>query len=365
MVDCGVFFIKWRVFLFVFFSFLFFSPGVSVAEKLEGKVLNAYQDTGVGGLVVKLLPPKNKDIPEYVTKTDKNGSYWFEDLPESKYLFQILHGTDLVYQRVVAIYQDQVYNVELKLERFVNSIGMGFIFIEPNSFIMGSPQNEPGHQEDEKRREIVVKNGFFIQTTEVTQRQWNQIMPDNPSDNEDEPCLSDSSNCPAQNVSIKSIKNFIFELNEMENTSAYRLPNEKEWEYACRAGTQTPFNTGMCLTEESGGQGVKKLANFNAGAKFPGCPIANYADQLLPIAQYSPNPWGLFDMHGNVAEFCFSAENDLNSFSGKLILRGGAYNNGPKACRSASRYWPMESQEILTLNGNKHYGFRLVYDPEN
>jgi formylglycine-generating enzyme required for sulfatase activity len=347
--------------LILLFVFCLYSP--MHAQEFEGIVQKGLQREGVEGLTVRLTPPSHSNLSEKITLTDQDGRFSLRNVSDSQYLLQVLNGSDLVYRKVISYPEEQ--RVKVELGRFLNSVGMGFLFVEPGDFIMGSPPNEPGHQDNEKQRKVNIEKGFFIQTTEVTQKQWSQIMSDNPSVNEDGPCLGDASNCPVQNVSIESIQSFIMQLNEIEGTSAYRLPNEKEWEYACRAGTQTPFNTGMCLTEEIAGQGVKKLANFNAAAPFPDCPKANYADQLLPIAQFSQNPWGLFDMHGNVAEFCFSSENDLNSFSDKLILRGGAYNSSPGACRSASRYWPMESQEILVLNGNKHVGFRLVYDLKN
>lgn len=112
-----------------------------------------------------------------------------------------------------------------------NSLNMKFVYIEPGTFIMGSPKNEVGRDSDEKRHRVVINRGFYISITEVTQGQWQKLMGDNPSAYQD---LGSSG--PVDQVSWNDCMIFIDKLNRIENTDQYRLPTEAEWEYACRSG---------------------------------------------------------------------------------------------------------------------------------
>ena len=128
-------------------------------------------------------------------------------------------------------------------ERITNSLGMEFILIKPGQFMMGSPKDEPGRYAGETQRKVTLTSPFYLQTTEVTQAQWKELMDKNPSSQKG--C---GIKCPVEMVSWDDVQADIKKLNEKEGTNKYRLPTEAEWEYACRAGTSTAFPSGK-ITE--------------------------------------------------------------------------------------------------------------------
>ena len=128
---------------------------------------------------------------------------------------------------------------EAPSKRLTNNMGMKFVYIPPGNFMMGSPSNEPKRDKDEKQHRVTLTQGFYMQTTEVTQGQWQRVMGSNPSFFKN--CGDD---CPVEQVSWEDCRKFIRKLNRMEGMRKYRLPTEAEWEYAARAGTDTPFAFG-------------------------------------------------------------------------------------------------------------------------
>jgi formylglycine-generating enzyme required for sulfatase activity len=155
---------------------------------------------------------------------------------------------------------------------------------------MGSPPDEPGRQKNEKQHRVRLTQGFYMQTTEVTQGQWRALMGENPSRFKN--C---GENCPVENVSWNRTQEFIRRLNEWENKPVYRLPTEAEWEYACRAGSKAALANGM-LTE----LGCDHDPNLDKIGWY--CGNAKY--ELRPVGLKAPNTWGLYDMHGNAWEWC-------------------------------------------------------------
>lgn len=224
--------------------------------------------------------------------------------------------------------------VELGKKRFVNSIGMEFVYIEPGSFIMGTPEDELGHDFTENQHIVTIEKGFFIQTTEVTQGQWMMIMGNNPSY-----FINCGENCPVESVSFVEVQEFIQRLNEKEDTVRYRLPTEAEWEYACRAGKDTPFNNGGVLTD--------RVAGKNASLDKIAWYYFNSRKGTHPVGLKEPNQWGIYDMHGNVWEWCedwfvrypfqerSSLRGTLNGWT--KVKRGGSWREGPLFCRAGYR----------------------------
>ena len=156
---------------------------------------------------------------------------------------------------------------------FTNSIGMKFVWIGPGSFRMGSDDKDP----DEKPAHMVtLSKGFYLQTTEVTQRQWEAVMGTNASHFK-------GPDRPVEQVSWEGAKGFLKKLNAKEKDSRYRLPSEAEWECACRAGGQEP----------------DEAANLDEVAWWS----KNSSGATHPVGQKKPNAWGLFDMRGNVWEW--------------------------------------------------------------
>ncbi|MBI9076698.1 MAG: formylglycine-generating enzyme family protein [Desulfatibacillum sp.] len=234
--------------------------------------------------------------------------------------------------------------------RITNSLGMEFVFIKKGEFLRGSPKGEKGRDKEEKQHTVILIRDYYMQTTEVTQGQWKAVMEgQNPS------WFSGCDSCPVEYVSHEDAEIFIRTLNELENVDWYRLPTEAEWEHACRAGSTTRFAYGDCLGDN---------ADYDGNFPSPGCPKGQYPERTAPVAKYPPNAWGLYDMHGNVWEWCsdwyapypeeFSLKNPAGPAEGaEKVCRGGGWLNDEKICRSAYR-----SKRPPSTRSNS-VGFRL------
>jgi len=224
-------------------------------------------------------------------------------------------------------------NLEIMCQPFTNSIGMSFVYIEPGTFMMGSPSDEPDRYSNETQHQVTLTKGYFMQTTEVTQSQWKEIMESNPSD-----FSSCGDNCPVENVSWNDIQEFIQKLNQKEIGRNYRLPTEAEWEYAARAGTSTSFFWGN--------QADCSRANYGNGLLSGECKSIN-PGKTKTVKSYLPNNWGLYDMHGNVWECCSDWYGDYSSNAlidpvgptagSARVVRGGSWFSNAGRCRSAYR----------------------------
>jgi len=215
----------------------------------------------------------------------------------------------------------------VKGEIVTNSLGMKFVLIPAGTFMMGSTSDELGKGTGELLHKVTISKFFYLQTTEVTQRQWREIMGTNPSHFKD--CGDD---CPVEKVSWDDTQKFILRLNEHERTNKYRLPTEAEWEYACRAGSTTRF----CFGNDE--------AKLGEHAWY----CNNSVFCLHPVGNKKPNAWGLYDMHGSVWEWCQDRYGDyprspatdptgptLGTFR---LVRGGAWDGHARLSRSANRY---------------------------
>jgi len=232
-----------------------------------------------------------------------------------------------------------------------NGIVLEMVSIPGGSFKMGSPAEEKGRDSSESPQHDVNVPAFFMGRFEVTQEQYQQVMGRNPSNFQ-------GAKRPVEQVSWNDAIAFCNKLSQ-KTGRRYRLPSEAEWEYACRAGTKTPFYFGETITTE--------LANYDGTSSYPAEPKGKYRGQTTEVGSFPPNAFGLYDMHGNVWEWCQDTyhtsyegapkdgstwiDND-NHYHDNHVLRGGSWGNNPRDCRSAYR-----SYNYLD-NGN--IGFRVA-----
>jgi formylglycine-generating enzyme required for sulfatase activity len=254
---------------------------------------------------------------------------------------------------------------KLKLPSYVtNSVGMKLVQIPKGKFVMGSPPGEVGRdpKDEGPQHEVTLSwhftKDFLMGAYEVTQGQYQKVMGKNPSGNFNQP-KGTHPDLPVEQVNWDDAAAFCKTLSalpeEVKAGRHYRLPSEAEWEYACRAGTQTRFAFGNSLASTQ--------ANFGAGLS---------KGHTTKVGSYSPNAWGLYDMHGNVWEWCAdwydpdyyknspkeNPHGPNSSPKGQRIVRGGDFHIFDSSCRSAFR-GPMSP---ATRAGN--YGFRVACDAE-
>jgi sulfatase modifying factor 1 len=241
---------------------------------------------------------------------------------------------------------------------FQNSLGMKFVLVPAGKFLMGSPLSEPHRDRDEVQHWVTITKPFYIQTTEVTLKQWRALMGKGFFDEHEGP-----DDLPVTKVSWYDCTGFIKKLNELKEGS-YSLPTEAEWEYACRAGNTTAYSWGDSID-------CSKAMYANNTMKEPQC-IGYVKSRGLPVdgpapsKSYQPNAWGLYDMSGNVWEWCRDAYGEYPSkpvvdpvgpqSGSDKVRRGGSWFKYGYYCRSANRNYADVNDRYTTT------GFRLVLE---
>jgi formylglycine-generating enzyme required for sulfatase activity/energy-coupling factor transporter ATP-binding protein EcfA2 len=269
------------------------------------------------------------------SKPSGKGRIFIDDLSPGSYQIRLEKEGYAPFEKEIELGANQTIEIEerLPVKEFTNQFGMTFVYIKPGSFLMGSPKNERGRDDDEIQHPVKLTKGFYMQTTEITQGQWMAVMGDNPSFFKT--CGKD---CPVESVSWNDVQGFIDKLNQKKQTIRYRLPTEAEWEYTARAGSASAFANGDISETECGEDPNLTVMGWYCG---------NSNSSPHPVAKKQPNAWGLYDMHGNVWEWCADGYDDYPQPSvsdptgpdsgGLRVLRGGGWYDDARGCRSADR----------------------------
>jgi formylglycine-generating enzyme required for sulfatase activity len=246
---------------------------------------------------------------------------------------------------------------------------MVFVYLPPGHFRMGTDLGKTPRQPDEVPHEVTLSRGFYLGRYEVTQGEWRRVMgvgqPGQPSQ-----FPACGPRCPIETVSYDDIERFLARLRALSGVRGLRLPTEAEWEYACRAGTATGFSTGAALTPEQ--------ANYDGRYPLAPTPPGRFVGHPVAVGSYPPNPWGLYDLHGNVWEWTedwyghyptspvtdpqgppkSGARRVWDARGGdwgfKKVIRGGSWYFNEDSCRCALRYTHAPGDSGFSL------GFRLV-----
>jgi formylglycine-generating enzyme required for sulfatase activity len=252
-----------------------------------------------------------------------------------------------------------------------NSIDMKLVLIPPGKFQMGSPRGELERKAEESRHEVTITRPFYMGMYEVTQAQYARLM-----DPKTRAFFAGdrggSPEHPMEDVLWTEADEFCQKLSGLPEEARagrkYRLPTEAEWEYACRAGTTTAFHCGDSISS--------RQANFNGTEPYGTAEKGPYLRQTAKVGSYPPNAFGLYDMHGNVAEWCADwydpeyynaspdedppgppagvVSDDYENFY--VVIRGGCWLDEARACRSAYRHRAMHRNKYRVI------GFRVVCD---
>lgn len=242
-----------------------------------------------------------------------------------------------------------------------NGLNLEMVYIPGGSFWRGSPDSELEQQSNEIPREKVTVPEFYMGKYPVTQAQWRLVasLAKVEIDLNRSPSNFAGDSRPVEQVNWHQAKEFCARLSKAAG-QLYRLPSEAEWEYACRAGTETPFHFGATLTSN--------LANYDANHTYGNGPKGQYRQTTTPVGEFPANGFGLYDMHGNVWEWCEDIWHE--NYSGapkdgspwlsdgdnsKRMYRGGSWGSYPRGCRSARRGASDPGQRSSSL------GFRVVF----
>ena len=220
--------------------------------------------------------------------------------------------------------------------------------VPAGTFVMGSARGEPGRGDDETPHRVTISRAFWLGTTEVTQAQWYRVMGTSPSR------FAGCAQCPVENVTWLDARKFLERLNALSG-GGFRLPTEAEWEYACRTG------------ESARAERIDDAhANFDARYPLPGGRPGRFRGRPIPVASFPPDRFGLYDMHGNVWEWCadgygpYPAGDAVDPVgpadAPKKAIRGGSWFFDGASCRCATRYSHAPEDRGFSV------GFRVARD---
>ena len=230
-------------------------------------------------------------------------------------------------------------------------VKLTMVLIPAGEFTMGSPPGEPKRRNDERQHLVRISKPFWLSKQEATQEQWQAVVGTNPSH------FTGDGRRPVEKVFWEDCQAFLRELHARVGGERFVLPTEAQWEYACRAGTSTPFHFGRTRSADT-------QANYGGYEPYEGGAKGKYLNTTTPVGSFPANAWGLHDMHGNVWEWCqdfygdYAAGAQTNptgpNTGGARVLRGGSFYSSTGRCRSAAR------DRNHPDSGFYYFGFRVA-----
>ena len=363
-----------------------FAEQLRLAQKKETWPRNLFHFEPVESEVAQLLRMPEPELVVFTTATEL-------ELEPLKFSFQfataggeLKTGSAKGYREALRVAEAPLRGQRSPSARAATGAFLPMLHIPPGRFLMGSPTNEPGRYDDEGPQHEVQLKEFFLSQTPITQAQWRAVAKWQRREHEDEKLwpealdpdpvekLEDSElfqgeRRPVVNVSWYDAMAFCQRL-RLRTGKNYTLPSEAQWEYACRAGTATPFHFGDTIST--------KLANYDGSEPYGDGAEGDLRGQTTDVDSFFANPWGLQDMHGNVWEWCADQwhENykgapddgrawldeeakENNEEKKSRLLRGGSWGSAPRNCRSAYRF---DNRPDFRLDG---IGFRVCCLPQD
>ncbi|MBS9771951.1 MAG: formylglycine-generating enzyme family protein [Trichodesmium erythraeum GBRTRLIN201] len=317
-----------------------------------------------------------KDLIEFETEIEIATIVFEEETKEVEIELQEWSFETPTVNRLGKIVERTIHKAFYFTQSLPDNVSLEMVAIPSGTFTMGSPKSEEGSYDDERPQHDVTVPSFFMGKYPVTQGQWRAIA--SRTDLKEKEDLNpdpsrfkkpykgiDRWQRPVETVSWYKAVEFCKRLSKLTGKK-YRLPSEAEWEYACRAGTTTPFYFGETITPE--------LVNYDGNITYGDGPKGEYKKQTTPVGQFPANAFGLYDMHGNVWEWCaddshdnyvgaptdgsaWVDSNEDSSTDSYTRLRGGSWCNSPIDCRSAVRSGYLRRDVHVSYDG-----FRLVCD---
>ncbi len=346
---------------------------IPTLQRMGGEYAEIAEQLGAASKVTPPPPLPDPDdlFPLLQTYTFREATLAFEQSPEQPPESEATRYELQWFEFETATLQVQSGQSQLLIQRrsqsaqqFIEDLGQGIdlamVLIPPGAFSMGSPEDEEGRKDSEgPQRLVTIAQPFFTAKYPITQAQWRAVvaLPKVERELNLDPSNFEGDNRPVEQVTWYDAVEFCARLSQHTGRD-YRLPTEAEWEYACRAGTTTPFHFGETITSD--------LANYQANVTYGSGPEGEYRQQTTEVGSFPANAFGLYDMHGNVIEWCQDnwhenyegSPTDGSTWQGGdstlRVLRGGSWNGNPEICRSAVRFWVAPDYSFDDV------GFRVV-----
>ncbi len=324
---------------------------LSLAEQLWIRVLVAASGQDIQAVrALQRIALSRQNLPNLVTQDVKEGGKGEQE--KGSFLLQTFQFETVTVDAKGTITNRRNLEAKYFVEDLGNGVTLEMVQIPGGTFMMGSPATEAKRYDSESPQHQVTVPAFFMGRYPVTQVQYQAIVGSNPSNFK-------RANCPVEQVNWNEAVEFCKRLSQKTGRN-YRLPSEAEWEYACRAITSTPFYFGETITTD--------LVNYDGTVTpYASAPKGVYRKETAEVGKFPPNAFGLYDMHGNVWEWCQDYSHDnyqgaptdgsawlTGGNSTTRLLRGGSWILNPEFCLCAIRFWNTPG------NRNDNIGFRLV-----